>query len=495
MAQKNAGSSDSSTSSDRKKLSKRIRYILFGALILAMGFCMGVNYAPSSSFRAYAGESVARSVSENVNGDSHTGFSHSGIAPFVAGATGTIAVNEQYLEAFRAAKRQVVHTPKAAVTGGVSKAGAAPLHVKAGMDAASYRAALHAGASLRAGPGSKTDAPAKYKSCLRNFTALSGPVVEAYKQMKVKEQRQIAEAFWLRQEGKLWMQHSRKGGGTTLCMRLRLNQNGLMKTRPKQWNMPERETCQIRDLCTDCDLTKRKDIFKGWNSMPRLMSCAIESHQRNFNELEGTVSPPDLTTNAEWSNFVFVSTLRHPLARIISSLHNDPPYRKVNGCVQPTNPKELNLCAHRKVSFDNKIMDECHKGIYYCYSNYYVRMFAGHPNGPSNVVTKETLQLAKKNFLRYSCVVLQEQYETTESCLKTKLGLHLKSDVEFNVQGNLIKSVNSTATRGADIKNSDAEFLQSLREHELVRLKKLNALDLEFYDWAKYQILAGVFTG
>lgn len=282
------------------------------------------------------------------------------------------------------------------------------------------------------------------------------------------------------------MQHSRKAGGTTLCMTLRLNKNGLIKDKSSHWTMPRRETCQLKKFCAECDITRNK-LFVGWDSVPYLMNCVMGEHNRNFIEIEGSVSPPNLLTSPEWSNFVFVSSLRHPIARIISLLHNTPPWTSVQ-CVKPNETKELNFCAHNSIDSTDKIFHSCQQGIFRCLSNYYVRMFAGHSTseGP---VTERTVEIAKNNFRRYSCVILQEQWGETQRCLSTKLGLHLSSNTGFNVNGE--KPV-ERKVHMQDLVHSPEDFSETLLPEELKRLTVANKFDLEFYEWAKEVILATV---
>jgi len=357
-------------------------------------------------------------------------------------------------------------------------------------------------AKSTAGRLPSVDQPLKdiYRQCIQDFRPISG--YDQYATMNALQQRQVAEAFFKRQEGKIWIQHSRKAGGTTLCMLLRLNEHGLIRARPHHWTMPKRETCQIPTFCVDCDLTcpvahlHGHYKFQGWETIPRLVDCLATTHHQNFFEVEGTVSPPTILSDPEWANFVFVSTMRHPIARIISSLHNDPPYQKPQlGCYKSDNPKKLNQCARAVLFMNDQIMNRCGHGIYFCYSNYYVRMFAGHPNGVEYPVTRKTLERAKEHFRRYSCVVLLEHWTETSHCLATKLGLHLTSQEGYNVQGSIKEKVQH---KGALLSNQTKKasldtFSESLTNDEYGRLLELNTLDLEFYNWAKDLILSGFF--
>jgi len=226
----------------------------------------------------------------------------------------------------------------------------------------------------------------------------------------------------------------------------------------------------------------------------------------------GTVSPPDILTNPEWANFVFVSTIRHPITRIISSLHNDMPYHnQLQGCYKEktkTGERKLSNCAKYAISNTDFILQRCEKGIYYCYSNYFVRMFAGHPSSSVGhkqpQVTRETLETAKQNFLRYSCVVLQEQWDETSLCLSQKLGLHLSSSESYNVKGAMHAKASLHSSGGSDSNpdigsssnstdDTDGLSFTEVTDEEYQLLESLNELDLEFYEWAKKQILSGTF--
>lgn len=213
----------------------------------------------------------------------------------------------------------------------------------------------------------------------------------------------------------------------------------------------------------------------------------------------GTVSPPDILTNPEYSNFVFVSTIRHPISRIISSLHNDPIYKKAKcrNTKQTMQSWQLNACAHKLLESDASIKAKCADGaIYYCYSNYFVRMFAGHQKQDGLDVTRKTLDAAKRNFLRYSCVVVQERWDETAVCLSRRLGLHLSSSLGFNIQGKIgtatseVKMTTATAATAKDQSSSALDFSKTLNPEEVKRLEQLNALDIEFYEWAKQIVLS-----
>ena len=132
-----------------------------------------------------------------------------------------------------------------------------------------------------------------------------------------------------------------------------------------------------------------------WKRMPGLINCAMAAHHRNFEEVEGTVSPPNILNHPEWSDYVFISTIRLSLARIVSSLYNEPRYvKKGTKCTKSATRNQLNDCAHQAVASEESIMSNCHQSIYFCYSNNFVRMFAGHPNGSQNKVTREAFEAA-----------------------------------------------------------------------------------------------------
>ena len=203
--------------------------------------------------------------------------------------------------------------------------------------------------------------------------------------------------------------------------------------------------------------------------------------ERNFIEFEGTVSPPDILTDPNWADFVFVSTLRHPLARIISALKND---------------KAVYTWSKLDISTEEKILHRCEWGVFHCHSNYYIRMFAGHPGGgpgKGKIATRETLDAAKANFLRYSCVILQEDWKATEECLASRLGFRLqRGGAAFNVNGHIAQN-NDAGLSGRNVNYSKSTFLARLDESQYERLLKLNELDIEFYEWAKELIQSGYF--
>ena len=95
-----------------------------------------------------------------------------------------------------------------------------------------------------------------------------------YNLKTIREDRQKAEESFVKQPRYLWMQHVRKAGGTTLCMTLRLNQMGLIRSHQKRHKYDERQTCQIRSLCFDCDVKKEMERMRKVNptSTPDLSS-------------------------------------------------------------------------------------------------------------------------------------------------------------------------------------------------------------------------------
>lgn len=200
-------------------------------------------------------------------------------------------------------------------------------------------------------------------------------------------------------------------------------------------------------------------------------------------------------TNPEWANYVFVSSIRHPIARAVSSLRHDPRFTLPQpACTHPTDAKALSNCARGQIASEDAVLGSCQHGIYYCFSNYYVRMFAGmddQQQQQQRTVTREALATAKRNFGRYSCVVLLESWDETSHCM-SKIGLHLTDARRFNVDGTMTMMEDSDGTTTAATR-AELNFTASLSDTELSRLEELNDLDLEFYNWAANQILSGAF--
>jgi hypothetical protein len=201
---------------------------------------------------------------------------------------------------------------------------------------------------------------------------------------------------------------------------------------------------------------------------------------QNFFEAEGFGVPDDLLTNPAWNSFVFVSTLRHPLDRIESSLRADHRY---HAC-REANSTSQRSCLHRFVASEEAILKHCDHAIYHCLSNYYVCMFSDM-DYQTYTTDKDMLQKAKRNFWRFSCVFLQEAWDETVPCLPHKLGLHVQNPAKFNILGRLSALGNNTVV----VPKSD-ERQSVLFAEDLSRLEALNQVDLEFFEWAKEIILS-----
>ena len=121
----------------------------------------------------------------------------------------------------------------------------------------------------------------------------------------------------------------------------------------------------------------------------------------------GTVSPPDTSSNLGWANTVFISTIRHPVSRIISAIRNEHKCSSIKNCTR---------FRHRGgMQSRESMMKECSLSTYFCKSNYFVRLFSGQLDYNLSV-TEDTVEAAKDNFRRYSCVLIQEAWEATLTC-------------------------------------------------------------------------------
>lgn len=289
---------------------------------------------------------------------------------------------------------------------------------------------------------------------------------------EIRNQTRAAEQVWKEGKGYLWLQHARKAGGTTLCMTLRANAKGLIQTRPLGATPMERETCQIMSLCTDCDLKTKFPNHQP--SLEPIVRNAMQKTGRNMFEAEGFGVPYDILSN-RWSEYVFISSIRHPMTRIESSLRNDQDYRQC----QQHNDTALSTCLSKYVSSKEVILQRCDNGIYLCHSNYLVRMFSGMERHYTN--DADMLERAKRNWHRFSCVVLQEQWFQTSHCLGDRLGLYKHPDGAYNING--VKVLANAST------TSNTGRTELLFKEDYQRLLSLNRVDLQFYEWAKDQIL------
>lgn len=351
-----------------------------------------------------------------------------------------------------------------------------------------------------------------------------------------------AEQIWLRNEGYLWLQHSRKAAGTTLCMTIRQNQFGLIRAgeqnnignhqnRKKKKNRHQqsqqqvvlpRQTCQIKDICIDCNYKTKYESFYKKHKLSHYFRSAMQHHKQNFIELEGSGIPEDILVENEvslprtWYDYVFISSIRHPIDRIVSSLYNDP-----KQCGNKRSKRSKKSCINTIIQNKDLLLEKCSNSIYYCYSNYYTRMFSGHDTEfydqteetNSDDAQSSSLDIAKLNFYRFSCIILVEYWDETITCLQEKLGLHLLTSQHYNVKGQISvgreqQSKQSqysqfitpviSSLKGGEGKNDGGghgatNHLHLLSNSSRQILEDMNQIDLEFYEWAKQEILNGVW--
>ena len=311
-------------------------------------------------------------------------------------------------------------------------------------------------------------------------------------------QKLLAEQNWRRRKGYLWMQHNRRAGGTTLCMNLRMNMMGLVQSRVGQLtDLPKhRETCQLcevtmptstqgeqqkQSFCCDCNAK----IQLGGPAEEHLeanLTRILQQVGRNFFEVEGNGVPDGLVSTSVWKSWVFISTLRHPIDRIISALQHDPFFL----C------EDSMECVANNID-KQRIFASCRQGTYHCHSNYYLRTFAGTD---SNYTTDQDMMArAKQNFVRFSCVVLVDAYQITLPCLE-RLGLYLRDEIgAFNVDGKLNANIQGTSspnfsneTKSINSTKTDVLY-NNLPEDKIDLLFELNLPDLDFYEWARRHVL------
>ena len=62
-----------------------------------------------------------------------------------------------------------------------------------------------------------------------------------------------------------------------------------------------------------------RQIDYSFATLPGMVGSAVDSHGRNVIEIEGSGVPVDMLESS-WDDFVFISTIGHPLDRVVSSL-------------------------------------------------------------------------------------------------------------------------------------------------------------------------------
>lgn len=313
----------------------------------------------------------------------------------------------------------------------------------------------------------------------------TGPLdfIEEYDRKAIREDRRMAEEAFVRQSGYLWMQHARKAGGTTLCMILRLNQMGLIRSHTAIHKYGKRETCQIGKLCFNCSVKKKMKIMRKRNSTltPNLSSMLIrvmdEAYQ-NFIEIEGSGVPDDMLDSSLWGDFVFVSTVRHPIGRLVSLLKNDY-------CTNMFQPRGANMTACFEYEKEHIASNSkrCDEGIYLCHSNYLVRIFSGLDTQYTN--DTHMLETAKRNFQRFSCVPIVEHFQETSHCLK-RLGLFLTNpgpEEAFNKDGHIEEKSRITSESSLSASSSYNAYAGDLSYEQYLNALLVNKADMEFYKW------------
>jgi len=297
----------------------------------------------------------------------------------------------------------------------------------------------------------------------------------------------------VRQSGYLWMQHARKAGGTTLCMTLHLNQMGLIRSRKEIHKYGERQTCQIRRLCYDCNIKKKMKKMRKANAiftpnLPSMVKRVMDMENQNFVEIEGSGVPKRMLDSSLWGDFVFVSTVRHPIGRLVSLLKNDICMHSSQD-LKKHGGNKTTCMEYEKDHIVSNSKRRCNKSIFLCHSNYLVRIFSGLDTHYTN--DTHMLETAKRNFQRFSCVPIVEHFQETSHCLK-RLGLFLTNpgpDVSFNVAGNKTKRLTAPDTTRVAMKSSSSAsssynaFAADLSHDQYLNALLVNKADMEFYEW------------
>lgn len=222
--------------------------------------------------------------------------------------------------------------------------------------------------------------------------------------------------------------------------------------------------------------------------MEAAVRSALQRSNRNVIEVEGSGVPADILSDS-WNDWVFITSIRHPMDRIDSFLRNVQGYKHCS-LLNRGNTTKRAECYSRLLMSRQHLLDKCHDSIFKCLSNYLVRMFSGRELEWTS--DEQMLRLAKINFYRFSCVILQEEWAQTQTCLGDRLGLYIYPDQAYNVNGAIHVSTNVSTALDATMNGNSSDDKQLLTNQDYDMLLSLNQVDLEFYEWAKQQILSSV---
>lgn len=168
-----------------------------------------------------------------------------------------------------------------------------------------------------------------------------------------------------------------------------------------------------------------------------------------------------------WRRWVFVTSMRDPLDRALSLLHNEPTL-----CNE--NIEKGARCPYATMFRPDVAKAHCAKrGSANCYSNHFTRTLSGRYGDED--ISESDLMTAKLMLHRTSCVLIVEEKKRSAGCLDNVLGLR-----HFD----LSSADNAAWIEERSLRGDIDDARSTLSPAELSLLMDLNALDMELWDFA-----------
>eukprot|EP00957_Ditylum_brightwellii_P123191 9392977-Ditylum_brightwellii.AAC.1 len=130
-------------------------------------------------------------------------------------------------------------------------------------------------------------------------------------------------------------------------------------------------------------------------NFPWMVKRVMDMENQNFVEIEGSGVPEHMLDSSLWGDFVFVSTVQHPIGLLVSLLKNDI-CMHLSQNLKKHGGNKTTCMEYEKDHIVLNSNRRCNKSIYLCHSNYLVRIFSGLDTHYTN--DTHMLETAKRNF-------------------------------------------------------------------------------------------------
>ena len=270
---------------------------------------------------------------------------------------------------------------------------------------------------------------------------------------------------------KIYLQHIRKAAGTTLCALLRANANATTTNCLYRRSLVSFRS--LKDVASKMDGDNLDIIASEDGDLPRF----VDDHL-------GGADP----------SWVFVTIMREPIGRILSSLHyeygllklawKEAQHRSVHGGEPFTADQQRKLVYSHAQSYLRRTLKGCRL------DNYATRVFS-HACQKATV-TEQDYQLAAQNLRRFDMCFVSEWFAEMTPLVKYALGMQYLDSAPRNVMGfgpgwgSGRGDVSPSLPRSRVVERSSAltdsvTFFGGEDSDMLRHLRELNAFDMRLY--------------